>query len=186
MMKEIRIHARAGQGAITTATILANAAFEEGKYALSFPTFGAARMGAPMNAFVRISDAPIRVRSQIYEPDYVLVQDPSLLRGYDVVAGLKPDGVAVINSAKDPSELGLKTKAKVLTTPASRIAKEIMGRADRVNTALIGAFVAATGELTLEALEKSIYTRFSGKAADSNWKALVEAYNEVKNRGNGL
>ncbi|MEE9400591.1 MAG: 2-oxoacid:acceptor oxidoreductase family protein, partial [Dehalococcoidia bacterium] len=90
------------------------------------------------------------------------------------------------NSAKDPSELGLKTKAKVLTTPASRIAKEIMGRADRVNTALIGAFVAATGELTLEALEKSIYTRFSGKAADSNWKALVEAYNEVKNRGNGL
>ncbi|MEE9491345.1 MAG: pyruvate ferredoxin oxidoreductase subunit gamma [Dehalococcoidia bacterium] len=186
MMKEIRVHARAGQGAITTATILANAAFEDGKYALSFPTFGAARMGAPMNAFVRISDAPIRVRSQIYEPDYVLVQDPSLLRGYDVVAGLKPDGVAVINSAKDPSELGLKTKAKVLTTPASRIAKEIMGRADRVNTALIGAFVAATGELTLEALEKSIYTRFSGKAADSNWKALVEAYNEVKNRGNGL
>jgi len=186
MMKEIRVHARAGQGAITTATILANAAFEDGKYALSFPTFGAARMGAPMNAFVRISDAPIRVRSQIYEPDYVLVQDPSLLRGYDVVAGLKPDGVAVINSAKDPSELGLKTKAKVLTTPASRIAKEIMGRADRVNTALIGAFVAATGELTMEALEKSIYTRFSGKVADSNWKALVEAYNEVKNRGNGL
>lgn len=186
MMKEIRVHARAGQGAITTATILANAAFEDGKYALSFPTFGAARMGAPMNAFVRISDAPIRARSQIYEPDYVLVQDPSLLRGYDVVAGLKPDGVAVINSAKDPSELGLKTKAKVLTTPASRIAKEIMGRADRVNTALIGAFVAATGELTLEALEKSIYTRFSGKAADSNWKALVEAYNEVKNRENGL
>ncbi|TET13548.1 MAG: pyruvate ferredoxin oxidoreductase subunit gamma [Dehalococcoidia bacterium] len=185
-MKEIRVHARAGQGAITTATILANAAFEDGKYALSFPTFGAARMGAPMNAFVRISDAPIRVRSQIYEPDYVLVQDPSLLRGYDVVAGLKPDGVAVINSAKDPSELGLKTKAKVLTTPASRIAKEIMGRADRVNTALIGAFVAATGELTMEALEKSIYTRFSGKVADSNWKALVEAYNEVKNRGNGL
>ena len=186
MMKEIRVHARAGQGAITTATILANAAFEDGKYALSFPTFGAARMGAPMNAFVRISDAPIRARSQIYEPDYVLVQDPSLLRGYDVVAGLKPDGVAVINSAKDPSELGLKTKAKVLTTPASRIAKEIMGRADRVNTALIGAFVAATGELTLEALEKSIYTRFSGKAADSNWKALVEAYNEVKNRGNSI
>jgi len=186
MMKEIRVHARAGQGAITTATILANAAFEDGKYALSFPTFGAARMGAPMNAFVRISDAPIRARSQIYEPDYVLVQDPTLLRGFDVVAGLKPDGVAVINSAKAPSALGLKTKAKVLTTPASRIAKEIMGRADRVNTALIGAFVAATGELSLEALEKAIHTRFSGKAADSNWKALVEAYNEVKNRGNGL
>jgi pyruvate ferredoxin oxidoreductase gamma subunit len=198
MMKEIRVHARAGQGAITTATILANAAFEDGKYALSFPTFGAARMGAPMNAFVRIGDAPIRVRSQIYKPDYVLVQDPSLLRGFDVVAGLKPDGLAVINSTRKPSELGLKTQAKVLTAPASRIAKEvltapasriakeIMGRADRVNTALIGAFIAATGELTMEAIEKAIHTRFSGKAAESNWKALIAAYDEVKSRGNGL
>jgi pyruvate ferredoxin oxidoreductase gamma subunit len=185
MMKEIRVHARAGQGAITTATILAQAAFEDGKYALSFPTFGAARMGAPMNAFVRIGDAPIRVRSQIYKPDYVLVQDPSLLKGYDVVVGLKPDGMAVVNSVKAPSDLGLKTGARVITTPGARIAMEIMGRADRVNTALIGAFVAATGELTLEALEKSINTRFKGKAAESNWKALVEAYDEFKNRGNG-
>ncbi|HEY49096.1 MAG TPA: pyruvate ferredoxin oxidoreductase [Dehalococcoidia bacterium] len=183
-MKEIRIHARAGQGAITTATILANAAFEDGKYALSFPTFGAARMGAPMNAFVRIGDNPIRVRSQIYKPDYVLVQDPTLLRGFDVVAGLKPGGLAVINHSKPASELGLVTGGWVLTVPASRIAREIMGRADRVNTALIGAFIAATGELSLEALEKAIYTRFSGKAAEDNWKALVEAYNEVKNRGN--
>ena len=186
MMKEIRVHARAGQGAITTATILANAAFEDGKYALSFPTFGAARMGAPMNAFVRIGDAPIRVRSQIYSPDYVLVQDPTLLRGFDVVAGLKPGGMAVINSTKDPAELGLNTEAKVITVGATRIAKEIMGRADRVNSALIGAFIAATGELSVEALEKSINTRFSGKAAESNWKALIEGYNEVKNRGNGV
>jgi len=186
MMREIRVHARAGQGAITTATILANAAFEDGKYALTFPTFGAARMGAPMNAFVRIGDAPIRARSQIYKPDYVLVQDPTLLRGFDVVSGLKPDGMAVINSVKKPEDLKLKTKARVLTTPAARFAKEIMGRADRVNTALIGAFIAATGELTMEALEKSVFTRFSGKAAESNWKALVAAYDEVKNRGNGL
>ena len=185
MMKEIRVHARAGQGAITTATILANAAFEDGKYALSFPTFGAARMGAPMNAFVRIGDAPIRVRSQIYKPDYVLVQDPSLLKGYDVVAGLKADGLAVINSAKAPSDLTLKTKAKVITVGATRIAKEIMGRADRVNSALIGAFVAAAGELSLESLEKSINTRFSGTPAEDNWKALLAGYNEVKNRGNG-
>jgi pyruvate ferredoxin oxidoreductase gamma subunit len=185
MMKEIRVHARAGQGAITTATILANAAFEDGKYALTFPTFGAARMGAPMNAFVRIGDAPIRARSQIYKPDYVLVQDPTLLRGFDVVSGLKPDGLAVINSTKKPEDLNLKTEARVLTTPAARFAKEIMGRADRVNTALIGAFIAATGELTMEALEKSVFTRFSGKAAEGNWKALVAAYDEVRNRGNG-
>jgi pyruvate ferredoxin oxidoreductase gamma subunit len=185
MIKEIRVHARAGQGAITTATIMAQAAFEDGKYALSFPTFGAARMGAPMNAFVRIGDTPIRVRSQIYKPDYVLVQDPTLLRGQDIAAGLKPDGLAVINSVKSPGELGLKTEARVITMPGARIAMEIMGRADRVNTALIGAFVAATGILTLDALEKSINTRFKGKAAESNWKALVQAYNELKNRGNG-
>jgi pyruvate ferredoxin oxidoreductase gamma subunit len=183
MMKEIRVHARAGQGAITTATILANAAFEDGKYALSFPSFGAARMGAPMNAFVRIGDAPIRVRSQIYKPDYVLVQDPTLMRGFDVFAGLKPDGLAVINTAKKASELSPKTQAKIVTVNGSKIAKEIMGRADRVNTVLIGAFVAATGDLTLESLKKAIYSRFSGKAAEGNWKALVEAYNEVKNRG---
>ncbi len=185
MMKEIRVHARAGQGAITTATILAQAAFEDGKYALSFPTFGAARMGAPMNAFVRIGDTPIHVRSQIYKPDYVLVQDPTLLRGYDVVAGLKSDGMAVINHTKKPSDLSLKTDARVITVPASRIAREIMGRADRVNTALIGAFIAATGELSLEAMERSINTRFKGKAAESNLKALHEAYEEVKKRENG-
>ncbi len=184
MIQEIRVHARAGQGAITTATIMANAAFEDGKYALTFPTFGAARMGAPMNAFVRISDAPIRVRSQIYTPDYVLVQDPSLMKGADVVVGLKPDGLAVINSVKRSADLGLKTEARVMTVPAARIAQEIMGRADRVNTAVIGAFAAATGELTLEALEKAINTRFSGKAAEDNWKALLEAYNEV-NKGSG-
>jgi pyruvate ferredoxin oxidoreductase gamma subunit len=184
MMKEIRVHARAGQGAITTATIMANAAFEDGKHALTFPTFGAARMGAPMNAFVRIGDEPIRVRSQIYYPDYVLVQDPTLMKGENVVTGLKPDGLAVINSKKEPSALSLDTQARVMTVAASRIAMEIMGRADRVNTAVIGAFVAATGELTLEALEKAINTRFSGKAAESNWKALLEAYNEVK-KGSG-
>ena len=121
MMKEIRVHARAGQGAITTAMLLATAAFEDGKHALAFPSFGAQRMGAPMNAFVRIGDIPIRVRSQINEPDYVLVQDSTLLRGYDVVAGLKPDGVALINDARKPSELGLKTKAKVLTIQRPRL-----------------------------------------------------------------
>ncbi|MFC1963177.1 2-oxoacid:acceptor oxidoreductase family protein [Chloroflexota bacterium] len=182
-MKEIRVHARAGQGAITTAMLLATAAFEDGKYALAFPSFGAQRMGAPMNAFVRIGDVPIRVRSQINQPDYVLVQDPTLLRGYDVVAGLKPDGVALINDVREPSALSLKTKAKVLTVPASRIAKETIGRADRVNTALMGAFAAATGELTLDALQKAVRSRFSGRAMETNLKALVEAYNGVKGTG---
>jgi pyruvate ferredoxin oxidoreductase gamma subunit len=107
------------------------------------------------------------------------------MRGYDVVAGLKPDGLAVINTSKKPSELGLKTQARVVTVNAARIAKQIMGRADRVNTVLIGAFIAVTGELSVESVQRAINSRFSGKAAESNGKAFIEAYNEVKNRGNG-
>ena len=99
-MKEIRIHARAGQGAITTAALLGDAYFAEGKFPYAFPNFGAARMGAPMNAFVRVDQHPVRLRSQIYEPDYVIVVDPTLLRGYNCFSGLKSDGIAVINAAK--------------------------------------------------------------------------------------
>src|SRR3972149_10679030 len=118
MLKEIRVHARAGQGAITTATLLALAAFEDGKYALAFPHFGAQRMGAPMNAFVRISDVPIRLRSQITQPDYVLVQDSTLMIGFDVVAGLKPTGLVLVNGSNNPTKLNLKTKARVVLVPA--------------------------------------------------------------------
>ena len=179
MIKEIRVHARAGQGAITTAMLLATAAFEDGKYALAFPHFGAQRMGAPMNAFVRISDAPIRVRSQITHPNYVLVQDPTLLKGFDVAAGLKPGGIIVINGSDNPTRLTLKTQGKVVMVPASRIALETVGRADRANTALIGAFAAASGELSLEALQKAVLARFSGAAAEKNIEALKRAYEYV-------
>ena len=96
-MKEIRIHARAGQGAITTAALLGFSYFNEGKYPYAFPNFGAARMGAPMNAFVRVDSDPVRLRSQIYEPNYVIIVDPTLLRGYNCFSGLKEDGVAIIN-----------------------------------------------------------------------------------------
>ena len=99
-MKEIRIHARAGQGAITTAALLGFSYFNEGKYPYAFPNFGAARMGAPMNAFVRVDSDPVRLRSQIYEPDYVIVVDPTLLRGYNCFSGLKEDGVAIINGKR--------------------------------------------------------------------------------------
>lgn len=179
-MKEIRVHARAGQGAITTAMLMATAAFEDGKYAQAFPHFGAQRMGAPMNAFVRISDVPIRIRSQVTHPDYVLVQDPTLLKGFDVLAGLKPGGFVLVNSSQNPTKLNLKTKAKVMTVPASQIARETIGRADRANTALIGGFAAASGELSLEALEKAVLARFSGAMADKNIEALRRAYEFIK------
>src|SRR5512137_2871015 len=100
-MKEIRIHARAGQGAITTASILGYAYFLKGMYPYAFPHFGAARMGAPMNAFVRVDTKPVRLRSQIYEPDYVIIVDPTLLSGFNCFSGLKEKGIVIINAKED-------------------------------------------------------------------------------------
>lgn len=182
-MKEIRIHARAGQGAITAATLLATAAFAEGKYALAFPNFGSERMGAPMNAFVRLSDSPIRSRNQIRYPDYVLVQDPSLLIGFNVVDGIKETGAVLVNDSRKPEELCLNTLARVYTVPASCISEEIFGRADRANTALLGAFAAVTGEVGLEALKEAIRSRFSGDAWEKNALALQKAYEHMKGTG---
>lgn len=197
-VKEIRIHGRAGQGAITTAHLIALAAFEEGKEALAFPHFGAERMGAPMNAFVRISTQPIRIRSRILNPDYVLVLDPTLLqeiedaseakeegfflqRFFDVAKGLKPDGTIIINSPLSPSQIKLSTQAKIITVPASHIAKEILGRADRANTAILGAF-AVTGEISLEALKKAAKIRFPGPLGEKNAEAMQRAYDIVKGK----
>ncbi|HJW88420.1 MAG TPA: 2-oxoacid:acceptor oxidoreductase family protein [Dehalococcoidia bacterium] len=179
----MRIHARAGQGAITTAMLLASAAFEEGKEALAFPTFGAERMGAPMNAFVRLAREPIRDRSQVKEPDYVLVLDPTLLRGFDVFAGLKEGGVGVINSPVSLEELGVKTKARVITVPAGKIAEEVLGRADRANTALLGAFAAATGEVSLQALIRVVEAHWPGAVGQKNARAMGMAYNFAKETG---
>ncbi|MFH1483127.1 MAG: 2-oxoacid:acceptor oxidoreductase family protein [Chloroflexota bacterium] len=176
----MRIHARAGQGAITTAMLLASAAFEEGMESLAFPTFGAERMGAPMNAFVRLAREPIRDRSQVKEPDYVIVLDPTLIRGFDVFAGLKEEGVGIINSPVSLEELGVKTKARVITVPAGKIAEEVLGRADRANTALLGAFAAATGEVSLQALIRVVEAHWPGAVGQKNARAMGMAYNVAK------
>jgi pyruvate ferredoxin oxidoreductase gamma subunit len=182
-MKEIRIFARAGQGAITSAIILASAAFEEGKHAFAFPHFGSERMGAPLNAYVRLADRPIRSRSQVKEPDYVLVQDPTLLAGFDVAAGLRPGGVVVVNSPEPPEALELKLNhGRVVTVPASQIAQELLGRADRSNTPLLGAFAAATGEVRLDSLQEAVRRRFRGAAGEQNAQALQRGYQYVKGK----
>lgn len=179
-MREIRIHARAGQGAITTAVLLAMAAFEEGKEAYAFPHFGAERMGAPLNAFVRLDDQPIRDRSQIRNPDYILVIDPTLIRGFDVTKGVKEDGVIIVNSHLPPQELKINTHARVITVPAYKIAEEILGRADRANTAILGAFAAVTGIVSLESLKKVVKVRFPGELGERNALAIETAYKLVK------
>ncbi|MDD5409377.1 MAG: 2-oxoacid:acceptor oxidoreductase family protein [Candidatus Omnitrophica bacterium] len=178
-MKEIRIHARAGQGAITTASLLGFSYFNEGKFPYAFPNFGAARMGAPMNAFVRVDSDPVRLRSQIYEPDYVIIVDPTLLRGYNCFSGLKEDGVAIINGKEDLELPKLKAKQSVFVVPANEIALRNIGR-PLGNTALIGAFAAATGELKLDNLIEVIKKRFSGKAQEGNIKAAKEGFEYVK------
>jgi len=179
-VKEIRIHARAGQGAITVANLLGAAAFVEGKYALTFPHFGAARMGAPMNAFVRVAEKPIRLRSQIYEPDYLIVVDPSLIDAYDVFAGLEAEGIAVINR---PSAEGLQLPdgAKAVCVPASDIAEEVIGR-PFANTALLGAFAAASGLISLESVEQVITERFTERLAETNVQAARRGYQHVQSQ----
>ena len=178
-MKEIRIHARAGQGAITTAALLGFSYFNEGKYPYAFPNFGAARMGAPMNAFVRVDSDPVRLRSQIYEPNYVIIVDPTLLRGYNCFSGLREDGVAIINGKEDLELPKLKAKQSVFVVPANEIALRNIGR-PLGNTALIGAFAAATGELKLDNLIEVIKKRFSGKAQEGNIKAVQEGFEFVR------
>jgi pyruvate ferredoxin oxidoreductase gamma subunit len=179
-MKEIRIHARAGQGAITTAALLGYAYFLKGMYPYAFPHFGAARMGAPMNAFVRVDAKPVRLRSQVYEPDYVLVVDATLMRGFNCFSGLKEDGIAIINDKEGAQIPKVKAKQKIFLVPATDIALKTIGR-PLGNTALIGAFAAATGEIDLDTLIEAIQKRFTGKAQEGNIQAVTQGYNYIKN-----
>jgi pyruvate ferredoxin oxidoreductase gamma subunit len=180
-MKEIRIHARAGQGAITTASLLGQAYFLKGMYPLAFPHFGAARMGAPMNAFVRVDTKPVRLRSQIYQPDYVIVVDSTLMRGFNCFSGLKEKGIAIINGKDDADVPKVKPTQKVIIVPANDIALKTIGR-PLGNTALLGAFAAATGEIELETLTEAIKKRFSGKALEGNIAAVKQGYEFAKQK----
>ena len=119
-MKEIRLHGRGGQGSVTAAEMIAVAAFEDKRFSQAFPAFGVERRGAPVMAFARIADKPIRIRSQIYEPDYVIVQDVTLLDVVDVAAGLKPTGKIIINTDRPGEALNLKTDAEVITIASKK------------------------------------------------------------------
>lgn len=180
-MKEIRIHARAGQGAITTATLLGYAYFLKGMYPYAFPHFGAARMGAPMNAFVRVDSKPVRLRSQIYQPDYLIIVDATLMRGFNCFSGLKDNGIAIINEKEGIEIPKLGARQKVFLVPATDIALKTIGR-PLGNTALLGAFCAATEEFGLDVLLEVIKKRFSGKAQEANIQAAAEGFEFVKNK----
>ncbi|MBN1912785.1 MAG: 2-oxoacid:acceptor oxidoreductase family protein [Candidatus Omnitrophica bacterium] len=178
-MKEIRIHARAGQGAITTASLLGYAYFLKGAYAYAFPHFGAARMGAPMNAFVRMDSKPVRVRSQIYKPDYVIIIDQTLMRNFNCFSGLKENGVVILNDKEGASAPKVKAKQKVFVVPGNDIALKTIGK-PLGNTALVGSFAAATGELNLDILIEAIKHRFSAKIQEANIEAVKQGFQYIK------
>jgi pyruvate ferredoxin oxidoreductase gamma subunit len=183
-MFEARIHGRGGQGVVTAAEMLALAAFDEGRHAQAFPSFGSERMGAPVVAFCRIDDHEIRTHEPVTEPDALIVQDPTLLHQVDVFGGLEADGYILINSGKGFDELGLGEFAqdfrreRLLTVPASELAREHTGRAV-ANTALLGGFAALTGAVSLDAVVRAIRERFAGAVGESNVAAARAAHGWV-------
>ncbi len=177
-MRELRIHGRGGQGSVTAAELIAVAAFKSGVFSQAFPAFGVERRGAPVQAFVRFAAEKIRLRSQIYEPDYVIVQDSTLIKDVDVFAGLKKGGIAIINTEKK-IDFTVPDGVKVIPIDATSIALEVLGL-PITNTSLMGAFAAATGEIEFGALEEALNERFAGALAGKNVEAARRAYDVVR------
>ena len=185
---EIRWHGRGGQGAKTASLLLADAAFNTGKYIQGFPEYGPERMGAPITAYNRISDEKITIHSNIYDPDYVVVVDDSLLECVDVTAGLKETGAIVINTTKTPDEVRplLKGyKGKVCTIDAKTISIETLGKYFP-NTPMLAAIIKVSGimdeQVFLDDMVESFKHKFAKKpeVIDGNMAALKRALNEVK------
>jgi len=183
-MFQVRIHGRGGQGVVTAADLLAVAAFNEGRHAQAFPSFGSERTGAPVVSFCRIDDRPIRVREPVMEPDALIIQDATLLNQVDLFGGLRHDGFILINTAKSFDELGLAEfvqnfhRERLLTVPASELAREHTGR-PVANAALLGGFGALTGRISLDALDVAIRERFSETVAEGNMAAAHAAHDWV-------
>jgi pyruvate ferredoxin oxidoreductase gamma subunit len=185
MDTEICWHGRGGQGVVTANEILAEATIYAGKYVKAFPEFGPERMGAPIRAFARISEGPIRVHTQVYEPDIVIVIDPSLIGKVDVAKGLKKGGTVIANYSGTSSELQkvLGTNAECHAVDATKISMEELGR-PMVNTSMLGALVKVRPIIAYKNVEDHLKIKFEGKLKEKvinqNVKALKRAYREVK------
>lgn len=181
---EIRWHGRGGQGAITAAKIVAQAAHIKGYQGVTAaPSFGAERRGAPVSASTRISLEPVMVISQVEEPDIVVVLDPTLLRYPEVVNGLKEGGWLVVNSKKHPKELNIQGNFNLATADATKVSQKlglIVAGLIVVNTAILGAFVRATGIVDLESIKKVIRERFSNNDMNINLAAITKTYEVTK------
>ncbi|MFQ6058332.1 MAG: 2-oxoacid:acceptor oxidoreductase family protein [Anaerolineae bacterium] len=185
-MIEIRWHGRGGQGVVTAGKLLAETALEAGQHFQAFPDYGPERSGAPIRAFTRLSDEPIRIHSQIEEPDVVLVLDPTIIGAVDVTEGLKEDGVLIVNTPQGPAEIRSQLDfhgGRVYTVDASHIALEELSR-EITNTPMLGALARATGLFKVEELVEQIRRRFEDKLSpqmvEANVRAIERAAGEVQ------
>lgn len=172
---EVRLHGRGGQGTVTLAALLVDAAFRDGWYALGFPAFGTERTGAPVAAFVRLARAPILDRSEVRHPSVIVVQDPTLLHALDVTTGATPDATFVLNATAPPDEFPSSTAV----VPASQIAVRALGK-PITSTAMLGAFAAATGLISIDAVAAAITQRFPGEMGARNVSAAREAFDALR------
>jgi pyruvate ferredoxin oxidoreductase gamma subunit len=181
MMFQVRIHGRGGQGVVSAAEMLSLAAFDEGRYAQAFPSFGSERMGAPVMAFCRFDDREIRTREPVLQPDALIIQDPTLLHQVNLFSGLSPGGYILINSTRTFEELGIGEFVRnfdyrhLCTVPATELALKHVGR-PLPNAALLGGFAAISGELQFESVAKAIQEKFPGKVGAANVAAARAAY----------
>lgn len=172
-MIEIRIHGRGGQGNVVAAYLLATAAIADGRHAQAFPAFGAERRGAPVVAFTRIADRTIRRRNEVRTPDFVIVQDDTLL-GTGVLNGLKPGGGILVNTTIASDDLSERLGRPALALPATAIAMDTVGR-PMPNVPLLSAFLILTGMIGHEALNAALAERFSGRVLEANREAVRRA-----------
>jgi len=175
---EIRFHGRGGQGAVSAAALLALAAFEDGFESQAFPKFGSERRGAPVEAYVRINDAAIRVHNQVYKPDAIVIQDATLLHSEVVLQGLKNGGLIVLNSEKQAIDFDKRSddNFRWVCIPASRISQKLLGR-PLPNTVLLGALSACSEWVSCAALEKAVANHLESKG-DTIVKANIDAIRE--------
>lgn len=181
---EICFHGRGGQGAVTAANILVNAALKDGNRGVqAFPFFGAERRGAPVRAFARISDRDIDLRSEVYNPDMVVVLDEGIMKSIDVLKGLKEDGCIVINSPRKPSEFSFSRKYTTATVDATSIAIKnnlLIGGIPVVNAPILGAIPKVLNKVSLDSIKDAIMERWPGELGKRNAKAAEEAFNKTE------
>lgn len=179
-MQQIRIHGRGGQGVVTAAELIAIAAFNDKKEAQAFPSFGVERTGAPIEAFARIDDRPIRTREHVYDPDVLIIQDPSLIGVVPLEKGCGDKTLVILNTTLDKDKANIDLPKKNLhVLDATKIALDEIGR-NIANTVILGAFAKATGLITLDSLKKAIEQKFGSKGPElvkKNINAVTKAYN---------